>query len=83
MNKEHDILRIDITLLQARKQPIWLGRPWPNQFFLAHCYNNYPVRVYAAGLCFWSRQFVYVQYIYMWTKNGLFGVLPLESLLLV
>ena len=39
----------------------------------------YPVRICAAGLCAWSRQFVYV---YMSTKNRLFSVLLLENLLL-
>ena len=55
----------------------------------------YLMHVCAAGLCVWSRWFVYVctyvcMYVcmymygvYMWTKNRLFGVLPLENLPLV
>ena len=35
-----------------------------------------------AGLCVWSRRFVYMC-IYMWPKNWLFEVLPLENLSLV
>ena len=41
---------------------------------------NYPVHVCTAGLCIWSRWFVYV---YMWPKNCLFELLLLENLLLV
>ena len=40
---------------------------------------------YAAGLCVWSRQFVYIYMCIhcMWPKNWLFEVLPLGNLLLV
>ena len=44
----------------------------------------YPVRVCTAGLCIWSHQFVYYNYLYiMWPKNWLLTVLPLENLLLM
>ena len=36
------------------------------------------------GYAFWSRWFVYIyMYVYMWPKNWLFEVLPLENLSLV
>ena len=55
----------------------------------AACYHTsisdiYSVRVCAAGLCVWLCRFVYVCIMCGYVKkNGLFGVLLLENLLLV
>ena len=46
-----------------------------------YLYTNYPVHVCAAGLCIWSRWFVYM--CMCGKKNWLFEVLPLGKLPLV